>query len=70
MGLDGDKYSMNNYTYKVEDIFEDIEGDNENVLMTIPPEVAEKAGFNPGDKLKITEENGAILITKVDNGEE
>ena len=26
-------------TYKAEDIFEDIEGDEENVLMNIPPEI-------------------------------
>jgi AbrB family looped-hinge helix DNA binding protein len=54
-------------TYKVEDIFEDIEGDENNVLMNIPPEVAERAGWNPGDILKITVEDGQISITKKDN---
>jgi len=56
-------------TYKAEDIFQDIEGDNENVLMNIPPEVAEKAGFKPGDTLKIEKHPlGGISITKVTDG--
>ena len=33
-------------TYKVEDIFEDIEGDPENVNMTIPPEISERMGWD------------------------
>ena len=59
---------MVNKTYKVEEIFEDIEGDDENILMNIPPEIAEQMGWNPGDTLKITWEDGAVSITKVDNG--
>jgi translation initiation factor IF-1 len=66
VGLKKDnKYSMTKViTYKVEDIFQDIEGDPDNVNMTIPPEVAERAGWKPGDILKITVENGQISITK------
>lgn len=51
-------------TYKVEDIFEDIEGDDKNVLMNIPPEVSERMGWKPGDILKITVEDGQISIIK------
>lgn len=51
-------------TYKVEDIFQNIEDDQDNVLMTIPPEVSERMGWEPGDILKITVEDGKILITK------
>ena len=51
-------------TYKVEDIFEDIEDANENVLMNIPPEVSERMGWEPGDVLKITVEKGVISIEK------
>lgn len=61
---------MVNREYKVEDIFEDIENDPDNVLMNIPPEIAERMGWNPGDTLKIIVEKGVISITKVDNGEE
>ena len=54
--------------YKVEDIFEDDPDNPENVLMNIPPEIAEKMGWKPGDNLKITVENKIMSITKVDNG--
>lgn len=55
-------------TYNVEDIFQDIEGDKDNVLMTIPPEIAEQMGWKPGDVLSIkTEEAGSISITKVNH---
>jgi AbrB family looped-hinge helix DNA binding protein len=59
-------------TYKVEDIFEDIDGDDENVLMNIPPEVSERMGWKPGDTLRITVEDGNLVIVKVEesNGEE
>lgn len=54
-------------TYKVEDIFQDIEGDKDNVLMNIPPEVSERMGWKPGDVLKINVlEDGGISIEKVD----
>lgn len=59
----------NNLTYKQEDIFQNIEGDNENVLMTIPPEVCEKMGWQPGDHLKIEIlKEGEISITKAEDG--
>lgn len=51
-------------TYKVEDIFEDIDGDDKNVLMNIPPEISERMGWMPGDTLKITTEDGNIVIQK------
>jgi hypothetical protein len=51
-------------TYKVEDIFQDIEGDPDNLNMTIPPEVSERMGWEPGDVLKIVVEKGVISITK------
>ena len=55
-------------TYKVEDIFQDIEGDEDNVLMNIPPEICERMGWNPGDVLRIQiEEEGSISIIKVEN---
>lgn len=58
-------------TYNVKDIFEDIDGDNENVLFKIPPEVAEKAGFVEGDIIKIEKHtNGGIMLTKVKGNDE
>jgi len=59
-----------NIIYKVEDIFEDIEGDPDNVRMTIPPEVLEQTGWKEGDTLLIsTDDKGIITITlKEPNG--
>ena len=59
------------FTYTAEDIFEDIEGDEDNVLMNIPPEVMDAAGLEPGDTIKIEMgDQGSIIITKVTDGEE
>lgn len=55
--------------YKVEDIFQDIEDDEKNILMTIPPEVCEKMGWMPGDSIRVNvNEDQTISITKVEDG--
>lgn len=55
------------WTYKVEDIFEDIPGDPENVNMTIPPEISEKIGLVPGDTVKVLwGDQGTIIIQKIE----
>jgi hypothetical protein len=59
---------LNKIVYNADEIFEDIDGDPKNINMNIPPEIAEKMGWTPGDVLKITVENGVMSITKVDNG--
>ena len=59
-----------NWVYKSEEIFQDIPEDNENVLMTIPPEVSEAIGLTPGDIVKIeVGDKGTIIIDKVDKKE-
>ena len=58
---------MVNKEYKVEDIFEDIEGDEENVLMNIPDEILEQMGWKEGDVLQFKVEKGVIAITKKQN---
>jgi prophage tail gpP-like protein len=61
------------HTYKVEDIFEDIPDDKENVIMNLPPEVMEEAGIKPGDKVKISiGDQGSLIIEKIkeNSGEE
>jgi antitoxin component of MazEF toxin-antitoxin module len=56
-------------TYSVEEIFQNIEDDPNNVLMTIPPEIAEEMGWKPGDVLKIEIlKEGGVSISKVENG--
>jgi len=50
--------------YNAEEIFSDIEGDPDNVLMTIPQEVCEKAGFNEGDLIQVTLEGQCLIVMK------
>ena len=61
---------VNRLTYNADEILQDIDGDPDNVNMTIPPEIMESQGRKEGDTLKFVIENGTIVITKVDNGEE
>ena len=60
---------MVNIEYKVEDIFEDIEGDPDNVLMNIPPEVLEQTGWKEDDVLEIEIQEGSIVLRKKQDGE-
>ena len=53
--------------YSVDEIFNDDPDNPENVLMKIPDEIAEKLGWVPGDRLKISVEKGQVLIKKVNN---
>jgi hypothetical protein len=55
---------METLTFNVEDIFEDIPGDPDNVMMKIPPEICEQQGWKEGDTLDITVENGVMIIKK------
>lgn len=55
-----------NKTYLVEDLFEDIPGDTGNVIFKIPPEMAEEAGWNVGDTVKISTDGHSIIIKKID----
>lgn len=50
--------------YNVEEIFEEIPGDPNNVILKFPPEVLEHTGWLEGDTLDIEIENGAISIKK------
>lgn len=51
-------------TYDVDDIFSEIDGDPENILMKIPQEILDHNGWKEGDELTITIEDGAIVISK------
>lgn len=61
---------VNRTVYNVDEIFEDDPENPDNVLMKIPDEIAERMGWKPGDVLKITTEEGSIVIEKKENGEE
>ncbi len=54
-----------NLTFNVEDIFEEIPGDPDNVIMKIPPEVLEHTGWKEGDILNVSvDEEGRLTLTK------
>lgn len=55
---------MTEMTFSVEDIFEDIPGDPDNVLLKFPPEVLEQTGWKAGDTLTVSVVDGAITISK------
>jgi len=52
-------------TFKAEEIFEEIPGDPDNVMMKIPDEICEAQGWKEGDTLNIQVEDGKIIVTKV-----
>jgi formylmethanofuran dehydrogenase subunit D len=54
-----------NLTFKAEDIFEEIPGDPDNVILRFPPELLESTGWKEGDTLDINIEDGAIVIKKI-----
>jgi hypothetical protein len=56
---------MEKLIFNVEDIFEDIPGDPDNVIMKIPPEILERNGWTTGDTLTVELQDGAIVISKV-----
>ena len=55
---------MEKLTFLAEEIFEDIPGDPDNVMMKLPPEILERNGWKEGDTLNIELQDGAIVITK------
>jgi len=58
------------WVFSADEIFQDIEGDTENVNMTIPPEIAERMGWKEGDNLRILlGDQGTIKIEKVEEDE-
>lgn len=55
-----------NKVYNYEELFQDIPGDPDNFLFTIPPEVLEETGWKTGDTLNVTLENQSIVLSKRD----
>ena len=55
---------MEKLTFLAEEIFEDIPGDPDNVIMKLPPALLEQTGWKEGDTLNIEIEDGAIVISK------
>lgn len=51
-------------TFNAEDIFEEIPGDPDNVILKFPPELLEQTGWKEGDTLNIQVEDGSIIVSK------
>jgi len=49
-------------TYLVEELFEDIPGDSDNVILKIPQEICEAQGWVEGTKLDITAQDGSLML--------
>lgn len=56
---------MTTLTFKAEEIFEEIPGDPDNVMLKIPPEICESQGWVTGDTINIKLEDGALVLYKV-----
>ena len=57
--------------YSTEEIFQPIPDDPDNVLMNLPPEICEQAGFKPGDNVIVSQkDNGSLVITKQSDSED
>lgn len=54
------------YVYNVEDIFEEIPDDPDNIIMKFPEEILKAADLKEGDTLDIKVEDGIITVIKVD----
>jgi len=54
------------WEYKVEDIFEDIPDDPENIIMNIPKEIRDAVGLKEGDPIRVLwGDKGTIKIEKI-----
>jgi AbrB family looped-hinge helix DNA binding protein len=54
------------WEFKVEDIFEDIPEDPENVIMNIPKEIRDEVGLKEGDPIRVLwGDQGSIIIEKI-----
>ena len=56
---------MEKLTFLVEELFEDIPGDPDNVIMKIPPEICEAQGWIEGTTLSVRVEDGKMIISKI-----
>ena len=58
------------WTFKADNLFEDIPGDDNNVNMTIPPEILKEKGWGPGTELKISWSDGEIILEEATKEED
>lgn len=49
---------------KAEEVFQEIAGDPDNVMMNIPEEICKQAGFEIGDEIVIESKDGSLVLFK------
>ncbi len=52
--------------YDVEDLFEDIPGNPDEILFKIPDEIIAEAGWQEGDEIEINKEGQSLVLKKKD----
>jgi len=55
---------MEKLTFLVEELFEEIPGDPDNVMFKIPPVICEQQGWKEGDTINIKVQDGAMILSK------
>ena len=55
--------------YNVENLFEDIPGNTEEILFKIPDEILAEKGWGEGDVIEIETEGNSLIIKKKDVAE-
>ena len=55
--------------YNVDEIFEDIPGNTEEILFKIPDEILAETGWGEGDVIEIETEGNSLIIKKKDVAE-
>lgn len=56
---------IENKTWKVEEIFQEIPGDPDNVNMVIPDEIAQYLELQEGDTIRIQATETGLVLTKI-----
>lgn len=56
------------YIYEAVEIFEEIPGEPDSVMMKIPPELAETLGWQPGDTIAVAAIGESIELRLVKHG--
>ena len=55
---------INNKSWKVEEIFQEIPGDPDNVNMVIPDEIAKQLDLQEGDTIRIQVTESGLILSK------
>jgi hypothetical protein len=56
--------SVKNKSWKVEEIFQEIPGDPDNVNMVIPDEIVQYLGLQEGDTIRVQLTESGLILSK------